>query len=497
MFIVSFIKNQNKIQKMKTLYKIYSGIALTLSVGILSSCDDFVELGKNPNAITAPVTSALLTNALLDFDTPASTGGLRESLFCQYFSETQYTDASLYSIPQISWDGPYAGSLNDLQNIIDNNTNAETKDYAGLNGSNSNQIALARILKAYRFMALTDAYGDLPYSEALQQKTSPKYDSQQEVYTGIFKELKEAVAQFDNGASPKGDIVHNGDLNKWRKFANSLRLVAALRISKIDPALGKTQFLDALASKGGVIEANDDNTKIVYPGGTYKNPWFGLYDGRKDYAISETIAKILNDAGDGRAAAFGQTNAKGELVPFPYGLTRDEAVTWANGHADYSFVLNKDLRTQTSASYIITASHAYLARAEAAQMGWTSENAADMYKKGLEASWKQWGVFDQAAFDAFLADADVSLETNPLTKIQTQRYVAFYPSGGQGWAEWRRTGVPALTPTTRATNASKQIPRRFVYGPNEAILNKASYSAATAKISGGDNQDSRVWWDKK
>lgn len=479
---------------MKIFNKNIKLLALIVGVGFLTSCEDFEDLAKNPNSITQPVTSALLTNALLDFDTPASTGSLRDALYAQYFSETQYTETSLYSQQQVAWDGIYAGSLYDLQNIINNNTDEATKEYAGLNGSNNNQIALARILKSYRFLSLTDAYGDIPYSEALQQKINPKYDTQQEVYNGIFKELKEAIAQFDGGAVPKGDIVYGGDLNKWRKFANSLRLIMALRISKVDPVLGKAQALDALASTGGVLEALTEDTQVNYPGGTYKNPWFELYDGRKDYAISETIAALLNSTTDARAKAFGQTNASGALVAFPYGLTRDDAVAYANSHADYSFILDQTKRTQASTSFVLTSAHVYLARAEAAQLGWTTENAADMYKKGLEASWKQWGVFDQTKFDAFIASDAISLATDPLKKINTQRYLAFYPSGDQGWAEWRRTGVPVLVPAAAATNASKKIPRRYMYGPNEPTLNNASYTAAVARTP--DTQDSKVWWDK-
>jgi hypothetical protein len=473
-------------------------LALTVSVGVVSSCESFEELAKNPNAITTPVTSALLTNALNDFDTPSATiAGNPAGLFCQYIAETQYTDASLYATPQIAWDGAYAGSLNDLQNIININTGADTKAYAALNGSNNNQIAVARILKAYRFWNLTDVYGDIPYSEALQKKLNPKYDTQQEVYNGIFKELKEATAQMDggNGNPFTGDILYHGDMAKWKKFANSIRVLMALRLSKVDPATGKTQLLDALASPGGVFMSNDDNATIVYPGGTYKHPWFITYDGRKDYAISETIGDILVDSKDQRAAAFGQLNGKGELVAFPYGLTRDEAVAFANGHSDFSFVFDKSMREQSSASYVITAAHVYLARAEAAQLGWSTENAEAMYKKGIETSWEQWGVGDTASLDAFLASEAVSLATDPLKKIQLQRYVAFYPNGIQGWSEWRRTGVPALTATPKATSISKLIPRRYVYGANEPVLNKTSYQAAVSRTP--DSQDSRVWWDKQ
>jgi hypothetical protein len=327
----------------------------------------------------------------------------------------------------------------------------------------------------------------------LQEKINPKYDSQQEIYTTLFKELKEANAQFDGGVAVKGDVLFAGDATKWKKFANSLRLIMALRISKIDPATGKTQFIEALS--GGVIESNTDNAAMTYPGGTFKNPWFSLYDGRKDYALSSQFATILSDNQDARLQAAAAPNGKGQIAPMPYGLTRDVATSAT--YADFSFVLAPALRAATSQSYILTAAHTYLARAEAAQLGWTSENTKDMYSKGIEMSWKQWGVFDQTKFNTFMASANVDLASNALTKIQTQRYVAFFPDGNQGWAEWRRTGIPALKPSTNATNSSKQIPRRYAYGTNESTINGVNYKAAAAKLTGGDTQDARVWWDKQ
>ncbi len=469
-------------------------LGLTSMLFVASSCSltDFGDINKNPNSISTPVTSALLTNALNLMDTPATAGGVRGALYSQYFAETQYTEVSNYATQTIAWDGTYAGILYDLQNIINQNTDPATATYAANNGSNKNQIAIARIIKAYVFMTLTDQYGDIPMSEALKGNVNPKYDSQQEIYTALFKELKEAPTQFDGGVAVKGDILFNGDAAKWKKFANTLRMVMALRLSKVDAAAGKAQFTEALA--GGVIESNDDNASVVYPGGTFKNPWFNLYDGRKDYSISGTLAGILSDNADARMSAFAAPNSKGQILAMPYGLTRDVATSAA--YADFSFVLNSSLRQASSASYILTAAHAFLARSEAAQLGWTSENVKNMYSKGIEMSWKQWGVFDQTKFNTFLASANMDIATNPLAKIQLQRYVAFFPDGNMGWSEWRRTGVPALKASANATNSSKQIPRRIGYGPNESTINGVNYKAAVGKMTAGDTQDSKVWWDK-
>ena len=80
--------------------------------------------------------------------------------------------------------------------------------------------------------------------------------------------------------------------------------------------------------------------------------------------------------------------------------------------------------------------------------------------------------------------------------IALQQWIAFYPDGIQGWSNWRRTGVPALTPALDATNSPKVIPRRYVYGTADYSLTAAGIAAAVSRLTGGDKMDSKVWWDK-
>ncbi len=474
-------------------YKFILGIGLAL---VLSSCDftDFGDTNANPNATEVPVTSALLTNAI------AATGNATRDddsgLFCQYFSETQYTDDSRYTIQDRAWDGTYAGSMNDLQNIINNNTDPKTKAIVAVNGSNNNQIAVAKILLAYRYSILADTYGDIPYASALKGDAQVPYDAQSDVYKGLLKDLKDAVALFDNGLPAQGDVLYNGNITRWKKFANSLRLVLALRCSKVDANFGKTEFGTALAASGGVIENNADNAVLSYPGGSFRNPWYEMYNGRKDYSISDIMVTQMNALKDPRLPVFGTPNASGVVKGVPYGLPRDQAITYTNANPDWAFILAPSKRAESSPAYIITAADTYLARAEAAQLGWTSENAETMYNNGIKASLEQWGVGGDYA--KYIADATVSFTGagDKLNKIRLQTWIAFYPRGLQGWSHWRRTGVPDLKPTVHAVNPSKQIPRRFSYPSTEQNLNKAAWQAAVSKL-GDDSHDKRVWWDKQ
>ncbi len=487
----------------KYFYKLLLAVGLSALLFTVS-CEiaDFGDINANPNAVTDPLTSALLTNSIARMGTIASNQATRSmavwipGLYCQYFSETQYTEESIYASTFPNWDDVYFSSLKDLQTIVDVNS-GENKAKALSSGSNANQIAAARILKVYYFSHLTDMWGDLPYSEALigEKVVQPKYDSQQDIYKGLFKELKEAAAQFDGG-DLKGDILFAGNMGKWKKFANSQRAILALRISKVDAALGASEFKEAVT--GGLIEANADNAVLKFPGGTFKNVWFEEYNGRKDLAISDVMEKTMKGISDPRMKVFGHPSAAGAVVGVPYGQTRADAIAFTTANPAWSFVLEASYRKENSPYDVLTAADVFLARAEAAKRGWTTENAANMYNAGIKASFEGWKVFTQAAYDAYIADAKVKLDgtADDLRKIGTQRWMTFYPRGSQGWAEWRRTGFPVLTPTPKAINSSKQIPRRYVYPTTEPNLNGANYQGAIGKLGGGDTPDGRVWWDK-
>jgi hypothetical protein len=485
-------KNMKKILKINAVILLFSMLTLTAcNKGI----DEFGDINIDPNTTPDPITSALLTNVLsgLGGNVWGNTTNVNGGLYSQYMSETQYTDASRYATPTTSWDTYYSGALYDLQNIINYNTDPEKKDDPKVtqNGSNANQIATARILKAYYFKLLTDAWGDLPYFEALKGESSVPFDPQEVVYQDLLKELKEAVAQFDGGLEVKGDIMYGGDIDKWKKFANSLRAILALRMSKANATVGKAEFADAIAA--GVIESNADNAVIEYPGGAYNNPIYNYYviTQRFDYAVSKTVTDLMSSMSDPRITLFGHTT-KG----FPYGLTRADAIAWAGLNPDYANLYEYDATPETMPMFILTAGQVYLARAEAAKLGWTTEIAATMYINGITAELNRWGITG-AAVATYLAQPSVALNgVDDLARIGTQRWLAHYPDGNEGWAEWRRTGYPVLTP---APGAGKAIPLRLPYGPTDELYNPTNYSDAAARYSAGgvtNSQDAAVWWDK-
>jgi len=468
-------------------------------VGCSKKIDEFGDINLNPGIVAEANTAALLTNAI------AGVGGeawqVNPGLYAQLYSETQYTEASRYVRIQPDFGGYYSGVLYDLVNIIKINSDPETSGKAAVNGSNANQIATARILKAWWFLRVTDLWGDIPYSKALNFDGRIPYDKQQDIYTDLFKELKEASAQFDGGATVKGDILLDGNIASWKKFANSLRMIMALRLSSVDAVKGKTEFLDAMNSTGGYLTSNADDITLVYPGGNYSSVFYSYYNitQRSDYAISKTVTDFMNPTGDRRINAWGSST-----VGFTYGLERNDAIAFASANPNWARIMNPSIRTATQPMPIITSSQITLARAEAAQRGWTAEVAATLYRTGVELNWRQWGVYDDVAFTAYMLNPNVALTVGTeLSKIIRQRWLAAFPDGLEAWNIRRSTRLPVLiaAPGTvpPAGAGTDTIPLRMGISQNHFDLNLTNTNAVAEiyKIGGEkDSQYGRMWWVK-
>lgn len=488
----------------------FLAVGLLTGMGLLAGCNDFGDMNVNPNAAATPVTSALLTNAIVGIPSTAQTGALiggvagrqttlapEPRLFVQYWSESQYPENSLYATTFLDWSTNYAVTLQDLQTVIDQNTNETTRTYAAQFGSNNNQLAIARILRAWTFMCVTDRYGDVPYFNALKRQTQVTYDPQQAIYADLLKELREAGAQFDAGRAAQGDIIYAGNATKWKKFANSLRMILALRHSKADPAKGRTEFAAAYTDAAGYIATNADNAQINYTDvNQFRNPDNALFDGRSDYGVSNVLVDKLKALNDPRLAVYAQPTDDGTYVGIPYGLNRDTLTRFIERNEYYSAPGAKVI-AKTQPSYLITAAQVQLAIAEAATLGWITADAIAAYNAGIRASMEQWGVYDATRFAAYTARPDVVATAGTLlARIGEQRWIALYPNGQEAWSEWRRTGYPELKPTPYAINKSKQIPRRYAYPSTEPQQNANAYKEAVGRLQGGDETATRVWWDR-
>lgn len=512
---------------LKTFFAASFGALLLVNSGC-RKLEDFDNTNIRTDASLLPVTSNLLSSSesSLGGIMSSTVAGRPASIFVQMFAETQYTDVSLYATPQYDFGGTYSGPLINLQKIIDLNTDPATKSLATVigtastpQGSNNNQIATARILKAFYFWTVTDRWGDVPYSQALKGNANltPAYDKQEDIYTDLLNELTEAVDQFDNGPDVKGDYIYDGDISKWQRLANSLRMLIALRLTKVYPSssgYAATEFADAYNHPAGAITTNANNFNALYDGGIIltTNPWYNALNGRFDYAFSKTFKDLLSNIADPRVNSFATSG-----VAFPYGLQRLDAVDFESSNGTLSRLFSSAYRSTTASVAIIPAAYVLLAEAEAAQRGWIAADAKTFYDNGVRQSFVQWGRTIPEA-DAYLAgEANFSTgngggtnigvnsygsvvgssatTTSPLERINLQQFIASYGDGIYAWSNWRRTGIPNLSPTTYGRNSPREIPRRYTYGVSEYASNGTNVAAAAARLSGGDVMNARMWWD--
>jgi hypothetical protein len=477
--------------------------AAAVPVMLLGGCKktfDFEGANVNPYTSAVPVTQNLLTQALRGLH--GTVNDATGNLYSQHIAEVQYTDASRFSALNVSYTALYTGPLIGLETIIKLNSDPETQNSVTVapGGSNANQIATARILKAYFFFHITNRWGDVPYSEALKQgeNLAPKFDTQQEIYNALFTELKEAANQFDGGATVKGDIFLAGNVARWKKFANSLRLIMALRLSKIDPAKGKAEYLDAL--NAGVITATTEDFKYAFLSETAnQNQWYARYLTRFDYAISKPFLDPMLALADPRIPAYADkpTDGNANYVGMPYGLSNTSGIP--NNSISY---IGTNLRKQNAPDYILTAAHVLFTMAEAEKLGWNAGNAPDdvkaeeYYLEGIEQSMRQYGVYADPAYNTYIAQAGVDyVAADAIMLISYQRWVALYLNGFEAWNEWKRTGYPVLDPGPAPLNNGGQIPRRQGYMTAERDLNSVNYQEVISR-QGPDELSTRTWWDK-
>ncbi|MCX2741328.1 SusD/RagB family nutrient-binding outer membrane lipoprotein [Pontibacter anaerobius] len=471
------------------------------------ACDpgDFDDTNVDPRRVEEAPTRTLLTFSLQQlpftvWNTPIrNVGGystVHYNFFSQYLSEGPYPASSLYSTRNLSWTAWYTGPLYNLQTII--NLNNEDSPLADLgNGSKNNQLAVARILKAYYFWFLTDTYGDIPYFDALKgnEVLQPSFDKQEDIYADLFKELKEAQDMINvNEAGVTGDILLGGDMAAWKKFANTARLYMSLRLLEVDRAKAEAEMISAI--NDGVIENTSQDVTFKFIGGDPNNwnPWYENYsnDNRNDYAISTTLGDYMLETEDPRVFVYAETLNGTDIKTLPYGSSAAKNIPGI-----YSRI-GPALQAAGTEIPIFTYAQVQFAKAEAVNRGIAipgATAAADHYYDAIKASWEFWGVYDDAEYLQFITDPAIVYVPGDagLEKIITQKWVHQYLNGFESWTDWRRTGYPNLSPAPDAVD-TRGIPRRMGYPSNARALNEENYDAVISR-QGPDDNYSRIWWD--
>lgn len=508
---------------MKTAYYL---APLAAAATALAACQDLEDVNVSPNDPAEVGSNALMSGAekwIVDnvYDNWFSA---RQCLvYAQQWAQRNYTEEDRYQIRESVNNGYfnylYMGVAN-LDKVIELNTDPATAGISALTGANCNQIAAARILRAWLMGLITDTWGAVPYSDVAKLQSEGviycKYDDQAAIYADLIKEVTEAAAQIDESeaAFTSGDMIFSGDAAKWKRFAGSLKCRLAIHLSKADPKW-KDYIAEALES--GVMESNDDAAAFHYAatGTEYCKFYEGWYvDGRNDFTINAKLCDILKGQPDTlnakshpwegvvdpRLAVYTTGSNGGDCKGFPYGVPSSYGRAGREGTPNW-YVNPPAFLAQDFAVPLMT--YAEQKFIESEYRGFD----ADDYKAGVEASLEYWTGDVDAAYVASVT-AHVDAEA-----VALQKYIDLYLNGTEAWTEIRRTGYPEqlLRPGEIAavlggatitfeplSEVKGDIISRVKYPTNESTLNGENWREAVAKLTDGtNNYYTKMIFDKR
>jgi hypothetical protein len=402
-----------------------------------------------------------------------------------YQEEAQF-DFTTRNIPQSWWTRMYRDVLIDLKDAA-----RIVSDDIGLSaGVKSNQLAIIDIMQVYTFNVLVNTFGDVPYTEALDENNLfPKYDDAQTIYKDLLKRLAEDIGKLNTaseGFSSSEDLVYQGNVAKWIKFANSLQLKMGMTIADVDNATAKTAVESADAK--AMSSSSDDALVKYFSSDPNTNPVHleAIISGRSDYVAAKDLLDQLVTLNDPRKPLyFGTNNA---------GAYKGGTVGTVNTFSDISKPSAKVTAAETP-NVLLDYVETEFYRAEAKERGYNVAGTAEgHYNNAVRASILWWGG-SAADATAYLAQPQVAYSSAAgawKQKIGVQKWIALYNRPFDAWVEVRRLDYPTLTLPVGAVSG---FPNRFPYPSNEQQLNGTNYTTAAA-VYGGDKVESKLFWDK-
>ncbi|MBC9933586.1 SusD/RagB family nutrient-binding outer membrane lipoprotein [Chitinophaga qingshengii] len=471
--------------------------AAVLATALLGSCTrDFVEINKDPNRLESVTPGTLLNPTIYN---AASYGMSRSRSFTfelmqvagAYPSESVEDQAYLYDFREDIGNGIWDTYYKCL-------ANTREMELSAIKLGNNNYLAISLTLKALFYSILTDCFGDIPMSTALngeQGNFFPAFDKQEQVYTTILADLEKANTLYGTGLNTMyaADILFNNDLTKWRKFTNSLRLRLLLRTLKKMP--GNAAIMAGMlqdATKYPIFQSNADAAVLSITGVTPNiSPWSRPQDYSTGRVFFDFFTSNLNNFKDPRAALFaGQAKDKNNKNIGIKGLP----VTFIESPASVDFSPSGLLQRLVIAPMIapiLSYAEVELIQAELAQRNIIAATTAEEhYKKGVEAAITMWGgVMPTTYFNLESTKYDGTLE-----RIMLQKYYALFFTDYQQWFEQRRTGFPVL-PTTTFMYNDRKMPSRLYYPTTLKVYNTDNYLKVVEQM-GGDKINVKVWWEQ-
>ena len=512
-------------------------IFLTALLFNLSECtDDFEKLNENPYQIT----DESLTQ---DFN---NVGAFYPPMLKNLFGHQIEHNLSHDSwVRHLGTPTPFVGGINNTTYYIRWNTywnriynsimspSAQVMKVAEAEGYPV-FVEWAKLIRILGMSRLTAYHGPVIFTKFGQEPAL--YDSEPVLYNAFFTQLDEIQAVFnanmDYAGLAKFDASYGGDIEQWNRLVNSMRLRLAIRISKANPALAKTQGEKALSEPGGLIESNADNFMVSLYGDVF--PPVTISFGWGDTRMSASMESILIGYKDPRVAKFFDPASDDTLYPdhpdYPYKgirngavlVAKDDRLSFSNISSDFKSVENRRFFTAAEVKFL---------KAEAALRGWNGAGSAwENYEAGVNSSFEDWGAGSAAAY---LAD-NTSLPLNyndpkadpgpindfvtrisntvawddgasneiKLEKIITQKWINAYTNSIEPWVDHRRTGYPKLPYNYKNDSSAdwgvipaNEFLKRQVFVTSQRENNASSVAEATGFLGGPDLISTRLWWD--
>jgi len=491
-------------------YKTY--LFLAAGTLLLGSCKKFLDINKNPNVANDPGVEVVLPSAEVEIaHVLGNNFQVNGCFWSQYWTQSplanQYKQYDQYQ-PSTdnynrAWGTLYDGALTDLKYVYGKAKSVNNKNY----------MAISKLLSAYTFQLITDAWGDVPYTQALKGLAvdggivSPKYDAQAAIYDSLVAQINEGISLIDvNSSAHPGadDLIYGGDMSLWTKFANTLKLKVATRLSQVNPtkaaAIISSMQVDS-ASFAGFISMEGEDAKIIFTtAGGNQNPLYSEIVGvgkTQNLFASKTCVDSMNANSDPRVFVFYKPLSNGTVVGNAQGDYNNS--TSATGKSIVSATVGGDANDANSGAApvrLLSSYESLLLQAEANARGWLSDaNDESLFYQAIDASFAAYGIttatdisyYKDSTFWGVYPTAGTM--TDKIRHIVTQKWFAMCGNQGfEAWTEQRRTGYPDFfVPSVNSLLGANKWPARFVYPTTEINLNSS--------FPGLKSVDQRVWWD--
>jgi len=475
-------KIRNNISKYAVL------LALTATPLVITSCRQELDINVDPNNPSQASLSGLLSASQVGFAFALGGEGTRmPASIVQHYAghRAQPLDYAQYRITSSATDGTWTALYNTLMDM------REMENKATASG-NQAYLGVSKILQAHAFSVTTDLFGDIPFSQALQGRTNitPVYDKQEDIYPALITMIDEGVAALTAATETiSGDIVYGGDVTKWKKYGNSLKLRLLNHLSRRQP----NAAANFLASNPSLIDTSVDDAKVLFGSvASNANPiyQFDVLSGRKDQAVASTIVDKMKALSDPRVSVYFEPVAgnalglKGQYLGNAPGNDTEDSQKNRYSRVGSAYASIKAPVVLMSAAEVnfIKAEVYYRASDSRAQAAYQAAITQDFAALGLSSS---------AA--AYLANANVAYD-GTLQRIMEQKWITMFQASYESWVDWRRTGFPVLTPAA-SNMTSNVIPRNLPYPEVEINSNRANLVAGPGVPIPYTGLSNRVWWD--